>query len=143
MSKHPTRLILGALLCAALPACTSLQTVKVTASPDIAAASIRVDVTPATPGVESASVHDYWMPGSAARASANYQTLHFGPTRASEQEVTSSNWGTKKVMVIADLPGSHGDSDSKLEIPVSGKGAKKIANVQVSSSGLSLVQTGH
>jgi hypothetical protein len=144
MSMQSTRLFLVPILCATiLPACTSLQTVKVTASPDVASASIRVDVAPATKSVESVAVRDYWMPGNAARSSVDYKTLHFGPTRSAEQEVSNSNWGASKVMVIADLPGTLGDAQTKLEIPVRGKGAKSVANVQVSSSGLTLVQTGH
>jgi hypothetical protein len=131
----PTRLVICAVSCALLPACSSLQTVKVSASPEMAAASIRVDVTASTQAVQGVSVREYWQPGSPAR-SGDYSTLHFGPARSAKQEVSKKKWGAKKVMVIADLPGVHGDSDSKIEIPVSGK---KVANIEVTSAGLKLV----
>ncbi len=136
MSMFPARLVVCAVSCAVLPACTSLQTVKVSASPDMAAASIRVDVTPSTKVLQGVSVHEYWQPGNPARSGGDYTTLHFGPARSAKQEVTKTKWGAAKVMVIADLPGVHGDADSKLEIPVSGGG--KVANVEVTAAGLKL-----
>jgi hypothetical protein len=141
--KYSPLLIL--FIMAALPACTSLQTVRVSADPAMANASVRVDVAPASPALSAVSVGDYWVPGNATRAAATgVRTVQFGPGRPASQSVAVSPGSAKQVVVIADLPGSHsnatGEADPRRKLLTArGKGAQKEAQVQVSVGGLYVV----
>ncbi len=139
MNNSLIRLVLSACVCWLATACaSSMQTVKVVASRDMAAASVRVDVVPATTALQAVSVRDYWEPGNTARSQANPTTLHFGPSQPAEQQVSQA-WATKKVLVIADLPGNMPDSSAKVALPVSGKGVPSVATVEVNTGGLVVV----
>src|SRR4051812_2658779 len=97
--------------------CISLKTVKVSASPEIAAASVRVDVAPASSALKTVSLREYWQPGNSVRSAASAKTVHFGPGQSSQQDISTAGWKGKEVVVLADLPGSQSDSALRQTIP--------------------------
>jgi hypothetical protein len=140
--RHPLPILCTMAL---LPACCPLHTVRVTADPTMANASVRVDVAPASPALSAVSVGDYWVPGNPTRQGASgVKTVQFGPGHQATQSVSVSPGRAKQVVVIADLPGSHsnapGEADPRRKLlPACGKGAKSEAQVQVSAAGLYVV----
>jgi hypothetical protein len=144
--KTQARLLLfcsAALL--AMAGCTSLKTVNVRQDAALSGASVAVDVVAITTqnaNLETASVRDYWRPGSGLRKPENASTLRFGVGQPDAQSV-SKNWkalGAKKVIVFADLPGVFadlpGDADPRRKSISVGKSA--TVTVRMSPSGLTV-----
>ena len=135
----PTLRFLAAVgIAISMSACASnrLETVWIRASPEVAAASVRVDIAGSSPTLETIGVRDYWQPGNPVRASANASQVRFGSGAPVMQSVTVGNIRAPQVVVIADLPGPHSDGELRVTIPSEGKGVPKEVGVEISSGGV-------
>ena len=128
-----------------LGGCASVKTIEVVADSQMASASVRVDVVQDSPSMQSVPVSQYFLPGNVVRSGASPKTVQFGSGSPTQSVSVSDMSG--KVVVIAHLPGGHGDAPGDADarrktIPLSGKyNGQKVAKtmrVNVSQGGISV-----